>query len=169
MLIRRLAPDDVHDYRALRLAGIAEAPSSFWASHAEEEAVPLELMRQRLEQTPYQAIFGAYDGAQLVATAGFKREHIAKIDHRGNIWGVYVAPAARGTGLSRKLMEALIAHARTIPGLIQITLCVRTSNDVAKALYCRLGFVITGTDLRSIHTEGVFHDEHRMLLHLDAT
>lgn len=168
MHIRRLSPDDVHDYRTLRLAGIEEAPASFWASHAEESAVPLEQMRQRLEQTPHLAIFGAYDGDRLVAMAGFKRESIEKIHHRGHIWGVYVEPAARGAGLSRQLMEALIAHAKTIPEVVQITLCVRTSNEMAAALYRRLGFVVTGTDLRSIFIDGAFHDEYRMLLNLDG-
>lgn len=33
--------------------------------------------------------------------------------HRGDIFGVYVAPAARATGLSRKLLEALPDHVRT--------------------------------------------------------
>jgi ribosomal protein S18 acetylase RimI-like enzyme len=168
MHIRLLSPADLDAYRDLRLSGIDESPTAFWASHAEENAQPLENMRQRLVATPYQVVFGGFVDGQLQALAGFRREAIAQIAHRGNIWGVYVAPQARGVGLGRLLLEALLAHVRTIPEVVQITLGVRSTNDAAKALYSKLGFIKTGADLRSICIDGDYHDEDRMLLLLDA-
>jgi ribosomal protein S18 acetylase RimI-like enzyme len=168
MTARRLSPDDVTEYRNLRLACIEENPAAVWASYAEEIAVPLDQMRQRLAHAPYQAVFGAFDDGKLVAMAGFKRAAVAKIHHRGEIWGVYVVPGARGMGVSRKLLEALLDHARTIPEVIVVTLSVRTTNDAARALYRKLGFTVTGVDRRSIFADGAYHDEERMRLDLDA-
>lgn len=168
MIIRRLSPDDLIAYRNLRLECIEANPSAVSFSYAEESALPLDQMRERLVHTPHQAMFGAFDGGNLVAMAGFRREARSKIHHRGDIFGVYVAPAARGTGLSKALLEALLAHIRTIPEMVLVNLSVRTTNDAARALYRRLGFTVTGVDKRSIFAAGAFHDEERMMLDLDA-
>ena len=168
MILRQLSPDDLPAYRQLRLFSIVDSPASIAASYEEEAAVPLEQMAQRLLPTPQQAVFGAFDGTALVALAGFRRERSAKLRHRGDIWGVYVAPAARGTGLSRALMAALLAHVRTLAGVVLVKLSVRADNDAARALYRRLGFELTGVDTRSLCVDGVYHDEERMQLALDT-
>ena len=167
MNIRVLCPEDIDAYKNLRLEGIEESPSSFWASYAEESNCPLEQMQNRLVATPHQVIFGVFDNGQLIAMAGFRREQIAKIEHRGNIWGVYVSPASRGLGIARQLLDSLLSHAKNIPNVIQVTLGVRTTNSAAKALYLQLGFVPTGIDRRSICIDGQFHDEERMALFFD--
>ncbi|HEU4375455.1 MAG TPA: N-acetyltransferase, partial [Telluria sp.] len=99
---------------------------------------------------------------------GFRREPRIKILHRGDIFGVYVAPAARGTGIARKLLEALLDHVRTLPEMVVVNLSVRTNNDSARALYRRLGFAVTGIDKRAIFADGAYHDEERMALDLDG-
>lgn len=81
---------------------------------------------------------------------------------------VYVAPTARGTGVSGKLLIALLDYVRTIPEVMLVKLCVRTTNDAANALYQRLGFVVTVINRRSICAEGAYHDAQRMQLDLDA-
>lgn len=168
MIIRRLSPDDLTAYRNLRLECIEANPSAVSFSYDEESELPPDQMRQRLVHTPHQAMFGAFDGANLMAMAGFRREPRTKIHHRGDIFGVYVAPAARGTGLSQKLLEALLDHVRTIPEMVVVNLSVRTTNDPARALYRRLGFDVTGIDKRAIFADGAYHDEERMTLDLDA-
>lgn len=162
--------DNLHDNSKTLpcLKDIEESPTSATASYAEEVAVPVEQMRQRLAHDPGKAIFGAFVNGELIAMAGFKRELVLKARHRGDIWGVYVAPTARGTGVSGKLLIALLDYVRTLPGVILVNLCVRTTNDAANALYQRLGFVVTGINRRSIFAEGAYHDEQRMQLDLDA-
>ena len=168
MIIRKLTPADAEAYRAFRLAGLLEAPLAFWASPEEELLHSIEVMGERLLETPFQTMFGVLDGTQLVGVAALKREPVAKISHRALIWGVYLAPQARGIGAARRLMEALIAHARTVPQLVQLCLCVRSDNESAKALYAKLGFEPTGVDRRSIYFENIYYDENRMVLMLDA-
>ncbi|MDC8757471.1 GNAT family N-acetyltransferase [Janthinobacterium fluminis] len=168
MIIRKLTPADAEAYRELRLAGILNAPAAFWAGYDEESTLPLEAMQARLEETPYQSIFGLFSGEKLLGMAALKRESIAKISHRATIWGVYVDPSARGTGAARRLVDALIAHARTLPELVQLTLSVRSTNETAIALYAKVGFEATGVDRRSMYVDNAYHDENRMVLMLDA-
>ncbi len=169
MKIRALSPSDLAAYRSLRLLATEESPTAVWASYDEENALPLDQMAQRLVATPYQTVLGGFIDDQLMAVAGFRRDRIAKIAHRANLWGIYVEPQARGGGRARLLMAALLAHARTLPDVVQLTLCVRSTNDAAKALYLSLGFIQTGVDRRSMLIDGVYHDEDRMVLFLDAS
>jgi ribosomal protein S18 acetylase RimI-like enzyme len=168
MHIRALSPLDVDAYRSLRLAATLESPTAVWANHAEESALTPEQIGQRLLASPWQTVFGGFIDGRLVAVAGLKREAVAKIAHRANVWGIYVAPEQRGGGRARMLVTALIEHARAVPELVQLTLCVRSTNLAAKGLYQTLGFIVTGVDRRSMWVDGAYHDEDRMLLLLDA-
>ena len=141
-LVRPLTADDAPAYRALRLAGIAELPSAFCTTHALESSLPMAQMRQRLQPTPLQIIFGIFDDAQLIAIAGLRREAIAVVHDKASLWGVYVAPHARGQGLGRQLVQAAIAHACTIPELATVRLAVAQDNQAALTLYLACGFVL---------------------------
>jgi RimJ/RimL family protein N-acetyltransferase len=167
LTVRLLCPDDVSQYRALRLLATQESPTSVWASYEEESAQSQDAMAQRLVASDHQWMFGAFDNNVMVGIAGLRRDKVAKIAHRAGIWGVYVAPDARGFGAARQMMEAMLAHVRTMPQLVQLTLSVRSTNEAAKALYQRLGFARTGVDPRSMCIDGVYHDEERMVLLLD--
>jgi len=85
-----------------------------------------------------------------------------KMRHRGDIWGVYVAPDARGTGVGRRVMEHILEHART--RVLQVHLAVTATNAAAVALYDRLGFVRYGTEPRALKVNGRYLDEHLMVL-----
>jgi ribosomal protein S18 acetylase RimI-like enzyme len=56
---------------------------------------------------------------------------------------VMVHPAARGRGLARRLVDALVADAR-VHGVETLTLDVRGNNHAAMALYERAGFEVAG-------------------------
>ncbi|MDN2708545.1 GNAT family N-acetyltransferase [Janthinobacterium sp. SUN118] len=140
--VRPLAPDDAAAYRALRLAGIAELPAAFCTTHAAESGLPLAQIAQRLQTTPYQIIFGTFKGEQLIAMAGLRREPIAVVHDKASLWGVYVAPQARGQGIGRQLLRAAIAHASSIPDLARLRLAVAQDNHAALTLYLACGFVL---------------------------
>jgi ribosomal protein S18 acetylase RimI-like enzyme len=53
--------------------------------------------------------------------------------------GIYVAAAARGQGLGRRLSEALLAHA-SVKGARRAWLQVEQTNAAAVSIYARLGF-----------------------------
>lgn len=58
---------------------------------------------------------------------------------QGDVQTIAVAPAARGLGLGRGLMHALITEARR-RGIAQLFLEVRADNAIARSLYRSLGF-----------------------------
>jgi RimJ/RimL family protein N-acetyltransferase len=168
MNISALSQQDLSAYRQLRLESILDSPSSFVPTHDEESQLPDAQMAARLNVSPYQATFGAFQHDALVGTVGFVRDSRSKIYHRANIVGVYVTPAARGNGIAQALFEAVIAYARQFPEVVQLDLKVNTINIGARALYAKLGFDSCGIDYRAMCIDGQFHDEERMALRLTA-
>jgi GNAT superfamily N-acetyltransferase len=113
MEIRRLGAADVELYRAVRLRSVREHPEAFLASFEEESARTTEEDRQRLadkEGRDDDLIFAAMQGEAPVGLIGVFRlsPHRAKGRHKAMIWGMYVAPEARRTGLGRRLMQTAI-------------------------------------------------------------
>ena len=66
-------------------------------------------------------------------------------------------PTRRGTGLARRLVEAVIAHARGRVELIQLSVVV--GNKPARRLYASLGFVEYGIEKKSLKYRGRYYDE----------
>ena len=157
--IRRLLAADAEGYRSIRLAALADAPEAFGSDVATESASPVDAFANTL-RSGYVA--GAFAGERLVAIAGFRALEREKTRHRGDIWGVYVAPEARGTGVGRRLMEHVLDYART--QVLQVHLAVTASNAAAVALYEHLGFIRYGTEPRALKVNGRYLDEHLMVL-----
>lgn len=159
---RRLAGTDAEAYRSLRIEGLQQSPASFGSSLLEEGAQPIEFFAGRLERS---FIFGLFDGAALVGTAGFFREANSKSAHRGHLIGVYLSPSSRGRGGADLLIAAVIAEARN--HVLQLHLAVTQDNPTARRLYERHGFVTYGEDPRGLRVDGVFYDDYLMVLRLD--
>ncbi len=72
---------------------------------------------------------------------------------------MFVAPTARRRGHGRALLDAVLAHARLMPGLRQLKLSVNAANGPACALYESLGFVRTGIEPDALFVDGCFYDD----------
>lgn len=166
--IRRLRPADAAAYRVLRLAGLQEAPSAFGSSFEEEREFPLSVFEDRLVGTAGTGFFGAFDHGELVGMVGLGREDRIKLAHRGMLFSVMVAPQARQRGVARALALEALAHARRLPGLRQLTLCVNADNTGAIDLYRSLGFEAFGREPDALLVDGVLHAEIHMMLRLQA-
>ena len=160
--VRGLGPDDAAAFQALRLEGLVRHPCAFAASHDEEVGQSLAEVAGRLERQP---VFGAFDRAGLVGMAGFAVPPLAKKRHKGVLWGVYVREEARGRGVGRALVLAVIEHARA--QVVQLHAAVVTSNEAARALYRSLGFATYGVEPRGLFCAGQYFDQELMLLMLD--
>lgn len=160
--IKRLGPADSDDYRAIRLAALANAPEAFGSTYAAEAARPREVFTERVSRLP---IFGAYDADQIVGMAGYWRHDGLKDKHKGSVWGVYVAPPWRKRGVAGALMQAVIEAARD--EVEQLLLAVVAGNDGAMALYRRLGFEVYGVEPRALKSEKGYVDEALMVRFLD--
>jgi RimJ/RimL family protein N-acetyltransferase len=88
----------------------------------------------------------------------------AKTRHNGLLWGVYVRPEARGTGLAAALVERVLDHAHGV--VEEVRLAAVSSNLTALRLYARLGFTAYATEPRALKVGDAYHDEVLMLRRL---
>jgi ribosomal protein S18 acetylase RimI-like enzyme len=165
MEIRRLTETDAESYRKLRLEALQREPHAFTESPAEHVVLTLEAIKKRLGSSDDNFVLGGFMDGQLIATAGFFRRHGEKIDHRGEIWGVYVSDECRGKGLGRTLLRELIRLIQLLPGIEQVALGVSTSNAGAKRLYESLGFEVYGCEKRALKIGETYIDEELMVLY----
>ena len=178
MQIRELTEADAPIYWPLRLRGLREDPEAFGSSYTESKDRPLEQAAERLRSGRAQGDFtlGAFTddaddvegaGERLVGMVTFVRAPGLKNRHNGDIFGMYVAPEARGQGVGRALVEALIARVRALDGVEQLILAVTASNTAARALYRALGFTVYGLHPHALRLEdGRYLDEELMILRL---
>lgn len=154
------------EFKALRLKAIASAPFALWPTYEEEATQTQEQVQARIEPGPYQIVFGAFDGRQLVGIAGLRRERLQQIGHKATVWGVAVDPERRNEGIGKRVLQRLIGYARDVD-LLQIQLSVAVENQPAQALYRSLGFESFGVEPRAMRVGDRFYDEENMVLRLD--
>ena len=157
----RLTPDDAALYRDIRLEGLADSPDAFSSTLEAERDQPLDRFAARLADD---FVLGAFSGGRLVGVAGFFVQPKPKHTHKGVLWGMYVRPEARRSGLGRVLVEAILAHARKHVELLQ--LLVVSDNLPARRLYQSLGFVEYGLERHATKYRGRYHDDVMMALAL---
>lgn len=166
MEIRPLTESDVSLFRELRLRALREETAAFTASAEEFERQSLEVIAQRLINTPENFVLGAFVDGKLTGLVGFHRETSAKLHHVGVIWGMYVAPDVRAQGIGRALIREVVQRARSLLGLDHILLSVVESQTTAQALYESLGFVVYGREPRAVKIGDEYLDEELMTLDL---
>lgn len=165
--VRRLGPDDARELFALRLRALREHPRAFLASEEEDAAVGVEGFARRLAQPADRALtLGAFIERDLVAMAGIARQAMRKTQHRAVLWGVYVAPEHRRSGLGRAIVVHAIAEARAMEGIEALVLSVDAKNAPALALYRSLGFEAWGTERDAFRAGGDSVDEIHMAISL---
>ena len=160
--IRRLDRNDASIFRDIRLEGLVSHPEAFGASFEEELEQSEAQFGERIENN---FIFGGFaDEGTLAGVIAVARSRGAKMRHIASIWGMYVRPEARGTGLSRLLMTAAVDEARTMCRSLRLT--VVSSNDAAIRLYESIGFKAWARDSEALKVGDVYHDE--ILMRLDT-
>jgi RimJ/RimL family protein N-acetyltransferase len=159
--IRRLLSADAAAYRALMLDAYAQHPEAFTSSASERAAQPLDWWVQRLAEDPSapQRVHGALDVNELIGAAGWSIEPREKIRHKAVLFGMYVRPGHRGTGIGRRLVDAVLADLRTVSQIRQVVLTVTAGNRQAQSLYEACGFVPFGLEPRAIRVGDRYHDK----------
>jgi ribosomal protein S18 acetylase RimI-like enzyme len=158
---------DAEVYRELRLQSLRLHPEAYLSSYESEKKLSIVTTRIRLEPSENNFTLGAFDGEEkLVGIITFFRESRPKIDHKANIYSVYVDADVRKQGVGRRLMMELIARARQLPGLEILNLTVTSNNVAAKRLYESLGFICYGTEPKAMKLGDEYLDEDLMILML---
>jgi RimJ/RimL family protein N-acetyltransferase len=159
--LRRLGPEDAAAYREIRLEALADSPHNFSSTLESEQDQPLDRFAARLADD---LVLGAFSGPRLIGVAGFYVQPRPKHRHKGMLWGMYVRPEHRAAGIGRRLVEAIISHARRHVELLQ--LFVIADNMPARRLYANLGFVEYGIERNATKYQGQYHDDVLMALPL---
>jgi ribosomal protein S18 acetylase RimI-like enzyme len=168
MEIRILTAEDANQWWHLRLEALEGDPAAFSASLDDHRKLSLDEVKKRLGVGLQDAfVVGAFENGSLLGMAGFYREQNPKVRHKGRIWGVYVSPKTRGTGLGRKLLQTILDRARTIDGVEQVQLSVAATQAGASRLYRSLGFVPFGCEPRALKVGDRYIDEEYMVLTLN--
>lgn len=128
----------------------------------------VEEFAARLRSGEGNFVVGPFDGGQLVGMTGFYRDAHVKRQHIGHIWGVFVAPSARGKGVGRELLTEVIHLAKAQAGLRCIRLMVAVTQKSAQHLYEGAGFRVFGTEPTSLKIGDRFVDENLMTLEFDS-
>jgi ribosomal protein S18 acetylase RimI-like enzyme len=134
--IRRAETGDWEALRDIRLAALADAPYAFMATLAQEQEYDEPRWREWIAKAVF---FLAWDDARPAGIIGA----FVHDDGGWHVISMWVSPAARGTGLAGRLMDAVIGHIRA-QGALRATLWVTDGNDRARAFYEKHGFRGTG-------------------------
>jgi ribosomal protein S18 acetylase RimI-like enzyme len=168
--IRPLVAADLSAYKLLRDDMLFAHPEAFTSDAAEERIKEPADYLQRLgldRRERGHFVLGAWRGDRLVGAIGLERDRRRKGRHIGHVIGMMVRPEARGLGVGRELLDALVGEARRSEGMEMLTLTVTSGNTPAVRLYETSGFVSYGTLVRAIRLEnGQYHDKLHMLLTL---
>ena len=166
MIIRPLGPVDAVAYQQLRLRALEENPTAFSSSPADESGRSMEDVAERITPATDESKcnFGAFIDAQLVGLLTVIRPMRVKRMHCVGLAGMVVASESRRHGVGGALLDAVIAHARTMHGVRQIKLSVTAGNTAARVLYMSRGFTCFGREPDALFVDGSFHDEEFYML-----
>lgn len=147
---------------------LADSPWAFGASPEQDRGSDVAGVARSLAESAEYAIAGALDdpapNTRLLAAAGLLRDPALKRRHVATVWGVYVTPGARGRGLGRAVVQRVIAHARSWPGVERVHLSVSENSPEAHALYQSLGFAAWGIEPDCLRVgEASFAEVHMSL------
>ncbi len=165
MMTRVLTTRDVEAYRTLRLEALTLEPTAFASSAEDFEKESGTSIAKRLQAEEFgNFTLGAFDKEKLVGIATFFVEPKVKTAHKGHVFGMYVTPEARGKGVAKLLLQALIERAKTYPNVKKLNLSVMTTQQAAKKLYTSLGFEVYGLERKALKLGEDYIDAEDMVL-----
>lgn len=145
-MIRRLLQEDGDQLRDVRLRALRDAPCAFSSSFDRESALGPEFWEERVAESElgeHGVVFAAVrDGKSVGMAGGFMLDDSREV---AVLWGMWVDPLARRSGIAQQLVEAVAAWARD-SGAGQLRLSVTDCEESrpAAALYHKIGFADTG-------------------------
>jgi GNAT superfamily N-acetyltransferase len=133
--VRYADPDDLDLWRTVRLRALADSPNEFGSTLEREQAFTEHEWLARLSPPAVLALDDR--GEPIGLGAGFEvREGVLLVV------AMWVDPAWRGRGLSRRVLDLVVGWARDHD--LEVELDVTRDNPAARAAYVRYGFVYTG-------------------------
>ena len=164
--VRLLTEADAAAFSALRLEGLERCPQAFSMSAEVWRTLSLKAVKERIRTHPEGSFaVGAFVQRALCGSAGLRRLD-GKERHKAQVWGVYITEGARGRGVGKALLTALVKRAKSYPDLKQLTLSVATEQAAARRLYASFGFEVWGLERRALRLPDRYVDEEYRVLWL---
>lgn len=143
--VRVLAEDDWETYRQMRLGALKDSPQAFVSTHEEELAYDEDFWRLRMRRST--RLLAVLDDQPLgILSLGdalplpSEDDNEIPVDQRvGELFGMWVDPQARGTGVAWRLVDAAAVEARS-QRRTHLMLWVSVDNGRAVAFYSSYGF-----------------------------
>lgn len=167
MNIRQLTPLDAKEFRTLRLLATQLAPIAMSPSAKEEAALPLAVFEDRLKPHSEVGVFGAVDDGKLLGIVSIRQELDPKRAHIFQVFGLFVLPESRGTGVGTGLLKKAISVARQAPHIKRVRAFVNADNCALQLLLAN-GFVQYGLEPDAIAVGDRFFDACHLSLLLRA-
>ncbi|MDU0314247.1 GNAT family N-acetyltransferase [Phycicoccus sp. M110.8] len=160
--VRGLTEDEWETYRSVRLAALEESPEAFAATLAEEQGYDEDLWRLRMRRSQRLLAEDADGNAVGVASVGHAEDAPERV---AELFGLWVRPQARGTGVATQLVQAGADTARA-QGRSHLAYWVGTDNGAAVAFASGFGFRPTDSRRPMRVSNGADEDEIAMVLPL---
>jgi len=146
--IRAVRAGEWRVVREIRLRALEESPEAFGSTFAAERSLP---DREWIERTERYAQGGGSAAFVAETPAGWIGFVMARLDEqdraRAGLFGLWVDPARRASGVGMALTKAVIVWAPA-QGARTLGLWVVASNSAAVELYRRVGFEETGNSMQ---------------------
>lgn len=136
LTVRALTEDDWEAYRAVRLEALRESPEAFVANVDEESQYDEDVWRDRMKRST--RLIAEQDG-RAVGVVSVGRAETEGEASAGEIFGLWVSPDLRGTGVATKLVRRGADQALE-EGHRHVVYWVGTENGRAVAFASGMGF-----------------------------
>jgi GNAT superfamily N-acetyltransferase len=145
--VRSLGEEDWATYRQIRLAALKESPAAFVSTFAEEDDLDEDFWRLRMQRSA--RLLAERNGRAVgVASVGDAKPVLGDGDTEidglagenvAEVFGMWVEPDSRGSGVAWRLVEAAAGEAHRT-GHTHLMLWVAVDNGRAVAFFSSYGF-----------------------------
>ncbi|ALH95228.1 GNAT family N-acetyltransferase [Acinetobacter equi] len=160
--IKILSPQNVNDFKKIRLSALLQAPEMFGSTYTTEVTHQDIYFKNCLLNS---IAFAAYHDKDIIGIAVLVRESAIRIAHKAHLASVFIEPKFQQKGIAHILLNTVIKHARA-QRIEQILLTVVEDNMIAINLYKKLGFQIYGTEINALKDQDKYTNEILMKLFL---
>ena len=140
MIVRRVTPGDVEAWARLRVALFASLRPAEPDADAALEASIAAWLRERLDSPAFGA-FVAVDEARVVGSGGISLYDNppgpSATTREAYVMSMFTEPDARGRGVARAVLEAMLDFAREAGGVGRVWL---RATEMGRPVYVRAGF-----------------------------
>jgi ribosomal protein S18 acetylase RimI-like enzyme len=136
LTVRALTEDDWEAYRAVRLEALRESPEAFVGTFDEESTYDEAVWRDRMKRS--MRLIAEQDG-RAVGVVSVGRARTSDEGKAGEIFGLWVSPERRGSGVATALVRRGATEARNA-GHSHVVYWVGTENGRAVAFASGMGF-----------------------------